>query len=340
MFRQQARAPRRHLQSGELDAAEEQLSAAEQQICEEPCPKKTKVDESSSCPLLSLGSDLLPRCASYLDPDCMVQLERTSTMFGRIQPGRQRSLVNETAHQVFLGALEHERDALPKYADESDIKLYRELLLLRQALVFIKCSPNVQISDMGMRLMRIKIGWGTAISSEVMRGGKHFVRFPITKHEWQLLALIGIVRPLAWRTFAKSMSNYDHAVLVHGHDDSWASCDLARLLRNEAIPSMRCIGSGIHCCAYSCVNGNWYSTNWGNAYVEREDWPGVENMQQSGEIAMLLDFVAGTLTIYKNGRRLGIAQEGLAGEYSWMVSLGSRASIGIGRGQMNFSFAD
>ena len=48
-----------------------------------------------------------------------------------------------------------------------------------------------------------------------------------------------------------------------------------------------------------------------------------------------MDLGAGILTIYKNGRRLGIAQEGLAGEYSWMVSLGSRGtSIGIERGQM------
>ena len=59
----------------------------------------------------------------------------------------------------------------------------------------------------------------------------------------------------------------------------------------------------------------------------------MEEMQETGEIAMLLDYVAGTLTIYKNNRRLGIVQEGLTGEYSWMVSLGCDASIGTERGQ-------
>ena len=66
---EQARAQRRHLQS-ELVAAEEQLSAADQQFREGACFKKTKVDENSRCPLLSsLDNDLLIRCASYLDPN-------------------------------------------------------------------------------------------------------------------------------------------------------------------------------------------------------------------------------------------------------------------------------
>ena len=125
---EQARAQRRHLQR-KLEAAEDQLSAAEQQICEEPCSKRAKVDENSSCPLFSsLGSDMLTRCASYLDPTDMVQLGRASTIFGRIQPGSQRSLVNEVSHQIFLGASKDERHALPKFEDESDIKLYLELL--------------------------------------------------------------------------------------------------------------------------------------------------------------------------------------------------------------------
>jgi len=126
---EQARPQRRHLQR-KLEAAEVQLSAAEQQICEEPCSKRAKVDENSSCPLFSsLGSDMLTRCASYLDPTDMVQLGRASTIFGRIQPGSQRSLVNEVSHQIlFLGASKDERHALPKFEDESDIKLYLELL--------------------------------------------------------------------------------------------------------------------------------------------------------------------------------------------------------------------
>ena len=47
----------------------------------------------------------------------------------------------------------------------------------------------------------------------------------------------------------------------------------------------------------------------------------MEEMQETGEIAMLLDYVAGTLTIYKNNRRLGVMKNGLAGEYCFCATL-------------------
>ena len=86
--------------------------------------------------------------------------------------------------------------------------------------------------------------------------------------------------------------------------------------------SVRCGGSDVHCCAYSIATGNWYSTNWGDTCITKDDWPGQEIMHETGEIAMLLDLVAGTLTIYKNGRLLRIVQERLAGEYhGWYHSV-------------------
>ena len=317
-----------------------------------PRLKKIKVDDDSSFPLLSLGSDLLTRCASYLDPNDMVQLGSTSTLFGRIQTGCQRSFVNEVSHQIFLGASEHEREALPKYADESDIKLYRELLSMRQGLVFgtdkLDKPDKIQISETGTRLSNG--AWGTAIGSQVMRGGKHFVRFPITKQDrsshGEIRAVIGIVRPLPWKIFAIANDYVPvHIRAIHDYDsddEGDLEGELAKLLRNETMSSVRCDGSDVHCCAYSCACGAWFSTNWGDTYIARggatydarEGWPGMEEMRETGEIAMLLDYGAGTLTIYKNNRRLGIVQEGLAGEYSWMVSLGCDATIGIERGQL------
>ena len=71
-----------------------------------------------------LDNDLLIRCASYLDADGLVQFGRTSTRFGMPQPGQQRSLVNETAHQRFRqSATDEERGSLPKYDGESDLLL-------------------------------------------------------------------------------------------------------------------------------------------------------------------------------------------------------------------------
>ena len=86
-----------------------------------------------SATLDALDGDLLIRCASYLAPDGLAQLGRTSARFGIPQAGQQRSLVNEAAaHQQFRqSATDEERSRLPKYDDESDVGFYRALEQLR-----------------------------------------------------------------------------------------------------------------------------------------------------------------------------------------------------------------
>ena len=42
-------------------------------------------------------------------------------------------------------------------------------------------------------------------------------------------------------------------------------------------------------------------------------------------VGLLVDLNEGTLSVYKNGRRLGVAQYGLAGEYCFFSSLGKGA---------------
>ena len=90
-----------------------------------------------SATLGTLDDDLLIQCASYLDADGLAQLGRTSARFGMPQPGQQRSLANEAAHQRFRqSATDEERSSLPKYGDESDIGLCRALESLRRPLRF------------------------------------------------------------------------------------------------------------------------------------------------------------------------------------------------------------
>ena len=47
---------------------------------------------------------------------------------------------------------------------------------------------------------------------------------------------------------------------------------------------------------------------------------------------MLLDLDGGTLSVYKNGRKLGVMKRGLAGHYCWVVSLLSGTQVTIKRG--------
>ena len=58
-----------------------------------------------------------------------------------------------------------------------------------------------------------------------------------------------------------------------------------------------------------------------------------EGFPGSCKIGMLLDLDEGTLSVYKNGRKLGVMKRGLAGQYCWVVSLRSGGSqVTIKRG--------
>ena len=64
------------------------------------------------------------------------------------------------------------------------------------------------------------------------------------------------------------------------------------------------------------------------------DWQGRERLGESGTIGLLLDPDEGTLSVFKNGRRLGLMKEGLGGEYVWFVSVYSTCTISISKGRV------
>ena len=91
---------------------------------------------------------------------------------------------------------------------------------------------------------------------------------------------------------------------------------------------------------YVTHTGNCISSNWlepgpyydGTRSHITEDWEGMETMSPVDEIGMLLDLDEGTLSVYKNGRKLGIMERGLAGHYCWVVSMHSGMQVSIKRG--------
>ena len=46
-----------------------------------------------------------------------------------------------------------------------------------------------------------------------------------------------------------------------------------------------------------------------------------------------VDLDEGTLSVFKNGRRLGVIKDGLGGEYCWFVSVWSACTISISKGR-------
>ena len=45
----------------------------------------------------------------------------------------------------------------------------------------------------------------------------------------------------------------------------------------------------------------------------------------NGELGLLLDLDEGTLTVYKDGTRLGVMMDGLSGEYTWVAEIIAQA---------------
>ena len=214
-----------------------------------------------SATLDTLDNDLMIRCASYLDADGLAQLGRTSARFGIPQAGQQRSLVNEAAHQRFRhSATDDERKCLPNDEDESDISLCRALESLRQPLSFDELAGGFGPQENPASVTHTRIGWSTAMSGHVMRGGRHFTEFTITTGGMPIVSL-GVIRPVLLTNGIDLEADWRGSVnpmLVSSANDPVIS----EKLRSQR--SARWGDSNVHCCTYYCGNGYRSWTGWDN----------------------------------------------------------------------------
>ena len=276
-----------------------------------PLPNSTLIE--------ALDNNLLIRCASYLDADSLVRLGRASTMFGTPQDGQQRSLVNEAAHQLFRqSATDEERSCLPKHDDESDIGLYRALEKLRQPLSFDELAGNgFSPQEHPAHVTHTPPVWSTAVSGHVMRGGRHFVEFTITS-DYTPFVYLGVMRPVSLTNGIDLEADWGDSV------DPVQAMSRTNPALLEYLISQRTAkwgDSDIHCCSYFCYGGRCIGSDWDGRTTD-DDWHGREGLEGSGTIGLLLDLDEGTLSVFKNSRRLGVMKEGgLNGEYCWFVSV-------------------
>ncbi|EJK69334.1 hypothetical protein THAOC_09418 [Thalassiosira oceanica] len=247
------------------------------------------------------------------------------------QAGRQRSLANEAARLRFRrSATDEERRCLPKHGDESDICLYRALEQLREPLSFDELaghgfSPQenpAQVTHAGLG------GWSTAVSGNVMRGGRHFVEFVITKVGDLALVNLGVIRPVSLTNDINMEADWGgsvNPVYVSSHSKPAVSGKL----RSQGTASWG--DSDIHCCSYESYDGRCGGTDW-DTNVTYSEWHGREGFDGSGTIGLLLDLGECTLSVFKNYRRLGVMKEGgLSGEYCWFVSVYTSCAVSISR---------
>ncbi|EJK77899.1 hypothetical protein THAOC_00236 [Thalassiosira oceanica] len=277
-----------------------------------------------------LGTDLIVRCASYLDADGLAQLGRTSARFGIPQAGQQRSLANEAARQRFgQSATGDEGSRLPKYDDESDVGLLRALEQLKQPLCFNELvgdgfSPQehpASVTHTGPN------AWSAAVSGHVMRGGRHFVEFTINDALSSFIHM-GVVRLVSLTDGIDLDADWEGSV-----NPACVSSGNKRAV-TEKLRSQRTARwgeSNVHCCTYSCCSGRCFWTDWDDGKGS-SDWQGQERLEGCGTIGFLLDLDEGTLSVFVNGRHLGVMKEGLGGEYCWFVAARFSCTISISRG--------
>mmetsp|Transcript_1606 Transcript_1606/g.2207 ORF Transcript_1606/g.2207 Transcript_1606/m.2207 type:complete len:376 (-) Transcript_1606:135-1262(-) len=146
----------------------------------------------------------------------------------------------------------------------------------------------------------------SAIANYVMSSGRHYATFQIKN-----CPRIGIVRPF------RNIDSKDSVLQFDGFPSSVDPDHWEKILAGVN-PSWR----EAHVVEYDCIDGlcTWESwCIWDRQYGSMEDleWDGMESIGDGDTLGMLLDLEAGELTLYKNGRRLGVMKDGLDGEYCW-----------------------
>ena len=281
-------------------------------------------------------ANLLASVVPYLTAADLTSLCSTCRGFGahREQHGGESSLsmVQEAARRAILREqTKTERVALVRYPGESWIAVYHQLLELRAPLSFDVLSPTtVQHEDGGTTRVIFGPGHGTespltvfrrrfgdlqahrrtfgsqngdACSKHVMRGGKHFVEFSNIRGYGMMAGLM--TPPLSTAPKNGCMFQCSSGLILRSNWDVET--------RITDVPQWE-------------VNHLWRRRQ----QLEFRIFPDDPYGNIAGEIGLLLDLDAGTLTAYMNGRRLGVICEGLVGEYCWVTS--GLGAISVKRG--------
>ena len=288
--------------------------------------KRQKVDEMETCKdEVLFNSDALTKIISYLSSVDVLNLAVTCKRFG-ISNNDDDSIIKESARLLVKDiATEEQLAALPHYNGESSLADYHYLQLLRAPLAFDQIVGKAEYVNNDKSCIRHSVtgsSWETAISNNILRAGKHYVSFTPLADSKSLM--MGVMRP------------------GQANESARGPPLRKRFFQNFT----RRVGQGIvHCCFYDSYDGTCYYSDWGggNCYTSVLDgsneleadphWgEGLKSMSSDDVMGMLLDLDEGTLSVYKNGRKLGVMKRGLAGQYCWAVSILRGTGVSIKRG--------
>jgi len=150
-------------------------------------------------------------------------------------------------------------------------------------------------------------GLSTAFSNNILRAGRHYALFNIGDDGG---VFIGVMRPGEAIQGASGSPRYEEFY-------QYFSQTHAERYNNN----------NVHCCLLAFETKKCLSSGWDDE-TSNETWEGSEPLSSGDDIGLLLNLDDGTLTVYKNGTKLGVMKRGLAGPYCWVTTmLGGRATI-------------
>jgi len=138
-----------------------------------------------------------------------------------------------------------------------------------------------------------------------LRAGRHYVTFVIGGTDIHC-AQVGLIRPLK-KWDKKGLECFDPKdndlfdELQQERTESWG---------NSNVHLCRITVWGVHDIVLTC---SWSRTSNNEHLWEREE----EEFASGDRVGMLLDFDAGKLSVYRNGRRAGTISAPFSGEYCW-----------------------
>ena len=257
----------------------------------------------------------------------LLNLALTSKSFGFGQPTSSLSwsLVEEVARQaVISSAHDAEMSRLPHYV--SGVTTWLSILHRFEPLLVFDVLLGGGIEHQNGDKNRVHGTDSehvcTAVSSSyVMGSGSHYAEFKITK-----TPSIGIARPMPGLdagTYYGVFTFFDgdrYSDFLSQRSENWGDSD-------------------VHACGYHSLRGGVIWTNWDDEEQFELNWEGREGCETGDTIGMLLNLDEGTLTVYKNNRRLGVMKDGLSGSYCWHVivdgaydEIGEKDAVQIQRG--------
>ncbi|EJK61340.1 hypothetical protein THAOC_18199 [Thalassiosira oceanica] len=306
----------------ELESENEQLRLGGRQEGNHEVLPVVLVPATITVDLSRVDTSLVAQISSFLATSHELRnLALTCKSFGWFQPTSSLnwSLVEEVARQeVCSKATDFEMSSLPQYV--SGTMTWLSILnRFEHPLQFdVLLGDGIEYRNGDKATIQGTGNTSTALSSgHVMSSGSHYAEYEIIAGE----PFIGVVRPMPGLD-ARSFGDFCYFV---GDEFRYPMFLAQRSVRWGAC-------SNVHACEYGCSLGRMSWTDWGDEERLGLGWEGRDGCGTGDIIGMLLNLDEGTLTVYKNSRRLGVLKDGLSGSYCWYATVGEDDMVTIKRG--------